>query len=481
MAFPVGLEGIHDYERNLREICDYALSHGIKSRKSINPLTCSKEDYNKFIAKCHEGFDLAQDMIVNQFLEIQGEKRNYGVELKDARRKKDKTTAYLCEANIVYLTNRELILRKVADAIAWQMWGLQRWNLRRLYLGKQMPYLDSANIDSIISATKEINKEPLSFGLIADITSFIQIGDILAVDRSKESAEIHLIEMKAGEMNLKVMEFLESFDKIQCPRIPYFFAQEHGKAALEQALRVTKQQMKAAQVMQIVKTGKGKDPYFDRDIVIPDEIFEEDDYDETLARLIEKCRINGAACDVVDDCLFLGVYDPSKYPRYLSDFTNYLYFNLTGIKRDPFMYSEEFYENELFLFLEKAYPIYDLRLSLTIPLSKPLFLRLLPKEDIFNIIFGKVIILLYLDYERLFERAKDKGIVGKWSTEEARKEHGVKDFYSKLGKRPMFEKEGKVNMMGDGSLSRIIDGTKPDSVLELVEHSLSRINWDKTP
>jgi len=478
MSFVLGLEGIQEFEEHVKKICDYAFAHAIQTFQSFTPETASCEKRNAFLAKCHEGFALAQEMIVDQLLVIQANIRDHTSQLKEAKRKRDKESVKWYETRIIHLTHRESVLRKVADAIAWQLWGLQRWNLRRLYIGKQQPHLDSSNINSIMDEVKKINKEPLSFGLITDITSFIQIGDILKVDRSSEPTKIYLIEMKEGVMNEKAMEFIQMFDKIQCPRIPYFFAQEHGKKALKQAIRITKQQMRAAQVQQFVKTGKGKDLYLNQEIMMPDEVFEEEDYDDILMELIESCKSNGRANGIVDECLFVGVYDPMMYPAYLADFVNNLYLALsrTSASNAPFERSEEIHIYETYQFLEKTYPIYDLRRSLTIPLSRPIFLRCLPEDAILNIIFGKMIVLLYLDYDQWFGRCKNFDMVGRWSTDADFGKYGAeKGVIQVLGRIPIFEKKGQIHIIGEGTLTRIIDGTRPDSIIEMYSKSFDHI------
>lgn len=482
MSFVLGLEGIQEFEEHVKKISEYAFGHAIGTFQFFNPETASDKERSDFLAKCHEGFALAQEMIVDQLLKIQANIREYTSQLKDAKRKRDKESAYRCEIKIIHLTHRESVLRKIADAIAWQLWGLQRWNLRRLYIGKQMPYLDSSNITSIMDEVKQINKEPLSFGLITDITSFIQIGDILKVDRASDPPKIYLIEMKEGVMNEKAMEFLQMSGKIQCPRIPYFFAQEHGKKALEQAIRIIKQQMRAAQVQQFVRTGKGKDLYLDKEITMPDEVFEEKGYDEILVELVESCKSNGKANGTVDECLFVGVYDPMIYPAYWADFTNSLYLNFrrTSARKTPFERSEEMHMYETYQFLEETYPIYDLRCTLTIPLSSPIFLRWLPENAILNIIFGKMTVLLYLDYDKWFSRCKNFDMVGRWSTdEELGKYKADKGAFRVLGRIPIFEKKGQTLIMGDGTLTRIIDGTRPDSIIEMTSKSLEHIITSK--
>jgi hypothetical protein len=478
MSFVIGIEEVQEFEDKTQKICDLAFAYAIRTFSSFNPTVASKKESNAFLAKCHEGFALAQEIIVEEVSRIQARIRQCTMQLKDARRKKNKEEVYQTQTGIIHQQNRELILRKIADAIAWQLFGMQRWNLRRLYLGKQMPYLDSSNIKSVMDAIKQINRKPLSFGLIADITSFIQVGDILAVNRSSESPQIQIIEVKEGKMNAKVMEFLQTFDKIRCPRIPYFFAQEHGKEALKQAIRVTAQQMRAAQVQQFVKTGKGRDPFLDKEILMPEGVFEEKNYDEVLVELIENCKSQGKAYGVVDECLFIGVFDPVIYPAYLADFVNNLLLDSIGkeVKRTPFERSEEAHMITTYEFLENAYPVYDLRLSLTIPLSMPIFLRYLPPKSMLDIIFGKMIVMLYLDYDKWFARSTNYGIVARWATDEETKADGSdKGIFKVLGRTPLFEKKGKIVIMGDGTFVRIIDGIRPDSILEITSQGLDHI------
>lgn len=71
MSFVFGIDGIQEFKADVRKICDYAFAYATKAFKSFNPETASKKEREAFLAKCHEGFALAQDMIVDQLLKIQ--------------------------------------------------------------------------------------------------------------------------------------------------------------------------------------------------------------------------------------------------------------------------------------------------------------------------------------------------------------------------------------------------------------------------
>jgi hypothetical protein len=482
MNLTLGLDGIQEFENTVKKICDFAFVYGFQSIPEFDPMTASAEEGKAFTKKCHEGFGNAQQLIIEEMLKIQTSIREHKVHLKAARSAKDMEQIHGFETTISYLQHRECILRKIADALAWQLFGLQRWNLKRLFLGKQMPQLDSSNIRSVLEAIKQINQDPLSFGLISDITSFVQVGDILAIDRSLDNPLVRIIELKEGKMNEKVMDFLQEFDKIKCLRIPYFFAQEHGKDALKQAKRITSQQIRGAQVQQFINTGKGKDIISGEEILMPEEIFEEKHYDEELIELIGKCKTEGRAIGLIDECLYVGVYDPTFYPAYLSDFINYLLLeskNKNG-NRKSFESSEEAHMIETFEFLEKVSPIYDLRLNLTTPSSRPMFLRFLPSESILNIIFGKMTILLCLDYNKWFARATKYRINGRWATEEEMKsQKNDRELLKIHDQIPVLEKNGTILFLGDGTLMQIIDGTTPDSILEVTSQGIDNITISK--
>src|SRR5690606_807424 len=92
--------------------------------------------------------------------------------------------------------------------IAWQLLQNQTHNARRLHIGQNSKkILENSNIDHAISISNKINEDPMSFALISDITGFVQIGDLLVLDKNG----LGIVELKEGKVNAKIQQFLREF------------------------------------------------------------------------------------------------------------------------------------------------------------------------------------------------------------------------------------------------------------------------------
>ncbi|GAH40061.1 unnamed protein product, partial [marine sediment metagenome] len=62
------------------------------------------------------------------------------------------------------------------------------------------------------------------------------------------------------------------------------------------------------------------------------------------------------------------------------------------------------------------------------------------------------------------------------ATDEEIKAYGKdKGTFQVRGRTPLFDKKGKRVIMGDGTVTRIIDGTRPDSILEITSAGMDHI------
>ena len=103
----------------------------------------------------------------------------------------------------------------------------------------------------------------------------------------------------------------------------------------------------------------------------------------------------------------------------------------------------------------------------------PPFLWPVENELIMDIVFRRKVMLLYLDFEKMFQLASSFGIKCEWAERKAETNWKPKDFFSQFGKRPLLTKCGRQLLMGDGTLARIIfNGVRPASVLRMLGESL---------
>ena len=139
----------------------------------------------KFLAACHKGMWEAQ-----------------------------KTVITLVQTNEGLTPSHEVLFRGIIDSIAWQLIGQQLCYARRLFKEHRQPDLRHCNLKSVvIAAENQINNNSGSMSLISDLTSFVQVGDLLTMS---STGKLGIVEVKEGEKNRAICEFMEFFLKHGC-------------------------------------------------------------------------------------------------------------------------------------------------------------------------------------------------------------------------------------------------------------------------
>ena len=192
---------------------EYAINNLDLDFKS-NPSTWKHEEIRQFQIFVHSGFRQAQDLILNEILKIQNLLKALKVELKSSRRKRETKKMESISIEIQKNEYQETILRSFIDFIAWQLLGQQYYRVRRFYDGRDKnnsrPTLATSNVESIINAIKYYHEQDeLNFALISDLTSFIDIGDILLL----QDNQVIPIELKEGKTNEEVFNFINEISK----------------------------------------------------------------------------------------------------------------------------------------------------------------------------------------------------------------------------------------------------------------------------
>ena len=374
---------------------------------------------NDFLSSAHKGMRNAQEKII--------------CILKD-----NKTTSYA----------EEILYRGISDTIAWQLIGLQICYARRFYKGHNQPNIHECNFDSVVLAAKQYNEErPNSISVISDLTSFIQVGDLLSCD---PETGLSICEVKTGKMNHKVANFMNFYLEHQCDRSLYYFAQQEGKPALKQLDRMMRQASRMAHVSTIMNKGIGTDPDTGEKIHIPEPYIMIDSWDEELCSTLEDSDKKGWAINVIDNCLFLGCYSKPEMIHAGHAVFNSWFDNCGGIDESP-----------------------RIRLidSMQIPLALPVFNLPIPDKFKFDILFGRKHVCLGLSIDNLLNECQKIGLSVRSATN---KEQGRLD---NTGNRP-YRHNGKGIFIGDGKneialmdgifLRSFFHGQKPVSFISQV-------------
>lgn len=467
------------FEDLLSELEDDFLRHGIKAVPLDRVISGGREELVAFISACHDGFRLGQPKLLQAIIDRQDRLQTLREGLRKARKSKDVAKRAAVELAMRGSEYEIAIFRKLADTVAWSICQGQHWITRRLYIGENQPYLRYSNFESTLEAAQEVSEsDSLAFALISDLTSFIQVGDLLAVfptegdqDEGRVGQRVAIIEVKEGSKNAEIRELLEFYYEQGCPRPLWGLAKQEGKKTAKQIKRMAKQDLRGARVQQVLNEEAGIDLLTGLPVRVAEEPIDLEDYDDELNDLHEKSKAEGDALLAIDDCLAIGVYDPTRVRDPYLAFAHDI-FHLAHPEEecpDP----EGMDLSDLYQALRPVFPIVDLIHGLDVPLAVPIFMRRLPMNLINDVLLRRVRILLYLDYESFMRLARQQGLVADWLTSKKVHSAEAKTVFT-IGKKGISFSDGEVSMtMGDGIPSRIYyDGVRPLSAVALIESYL---------
>lgn len=279
-----------EYER----VLERALSYGATNV----PLTGFRDkgiDWKapkKFIPACHRGWEKVQDRIIDLLQQISCDRS-------------------LDEEETLY---RQLLLRKIVDTIAYTMLGGKIYVMRRIAIHGTILPIDLKVIKETQRMANRNNHESrLTFSLIADLTTFIHVCDLLKIDFREGHRRLSLIELKDGRVNEMLLSQLERYalEDESLDRIKDDNNIETNHK--QQATRMLRQKIRLDQVHTILKDDRGIDPEVRIPInVVGDakgNMIEEENYGQFLAELIESSRKDryGVSSGMINYCLHLGI------------------------------------------------------------------------------------------------------------------------------------------------------------------------------
>ncbi len=428
-------DSIEEFENKIKRIYEYIFGYC--------PIRFLDENKNYFYQKVHEGFGLAQNHIIQEILEIESSKNKFKKELKEANKDRNKNLINKIRHCIVDLTYRECILRKLADSIAWHF--IQHHSTaRRLYIGKNPNPISHTNLESTWDFSKKINQCEMSFALLTDITSFIQISDMILVNiNSDDSISWDLIELKEGKVNWEIQKFIEKLgdeDADEDELLQFLNPKE-----IDQIERQFRQANRMIKAKSIINEGSGIDEA-GTFVKILDNPIELEIYMDNIENMLLDCENNGFSLDVIDNCLYIAAYS-MEIP----------------LRKAYEAFSSWMAE------LNVEYPIINFQSTFCCPLSDPIFNFNLKKEDVIDIALGKKLILACLDYDELINIGEEIGLVCEWEKKKesgsTANKYGILDYNNKILKVSL---EDRFFHLGDGWMVRIFyEFLKPTSALRV--------------
>ena len=187
-----------DFLESVKSVVGAALEYGVR----YVPITPARDkspfrDFRHqrdFFASCHRGYEKAQTRILELVRTLH-------------------SNPMLTDDEKLY---RELIYRRVVDAIAFTILRTESHVARRLELHDVPPNLDFTTMTAAKREVDRLNDESrLTFALLADLTTFIHVADVLRVDFRSGVPSVHLVELKSGRVNNLLLSQLEMYNQSQ--------------------------------------------------------------------------------------------------------------------------------------------------------------------------------------------------------------------------------------------------------------------------
>lgn len=346
--------------------------------------------------------------------------------------------------NVPLDVSETILFRGVADSIAWGIIGGQLCYARRLYRNQKQPDLAHSNFQSVVSAARAMReRDPGCMPLISDMTSFIQVGDLMCVSPTRRMT---IVEVKEGTHNKRVLDMVSFYQQSGCEKFREILTKNEQPRTVKQFERVMRQEARMEFIGDIIVKGFATDPDTGIAISIPEPFVIMESWDEALGELIEKARKNNWAYNVKGS-LFMGAYFGTECAR------GHLAFMMAlGLTGD----------------LEKDFHIISLADCMSHPLAPPIFSRPLEVDTMFDLIFGRLNVCVAVSVPALIHECEMAGLSARVAT---RKELGKArsigaDPVLFEGKGVMFSLDGKEMMLLEGIIFRaLFHGQRPASVI----------------
>lgn len=434
------------FEKITKDIFHLIAEYGIinKPLDFRNPDNITEKDKTEFLIQVHKGFRLGQNLIIQEILPLINELELLKQKEKQAKRDKDKDLLKKTSSEINLADYKIKILRHFADFIAWQVFKKDYYKARRFFSGdRNRPDLLNTNLESVIALVEQYHKDDdKNFALISDLTSFIDIGDILLVQDEK----IIIVECKQGQVQKKVNDFLDLASKKDFDVTKIDYSDKNDKF-FDQVERTLKQIEKGIKVTNFLKNEEGTDSFSDTKIKVLESTNPQEYYYEYLINLIEDSRKNNSTYGEIEGIIYVGIYRENKRPV-----SSHLFKGIV----------DHIYEKNI---------IVDYVSLIGMPLKEPMFFKPFGVDNIFDIMFGRIKIYLGINLDKLIELFNMKGIPAKWLS---RKEtHKILD-QQKRHKPFVFENRaleitvnGQKMTLGDSFLIYLLfDNITPTSYVE---------------
>ncbi|TYR31664.1 hypothetical protein FXV77_20695 [Sphingobacterium phlebotomi] len=387
------MEDTEQFESKLTKISDIAFYSANKRfderLHSLKIDELSIQDRLLYRRSILSGFKEAQKILVDEILIYQKKRINYKDRIREKQTLGDKSGVKDSQSKQKIIERRLFNLSHVADRIAVLMLDSQMHIARRLCLGERgKKELLHSNLKHSLEEANKINKSPDKFALIADITSFIQIGDLLVDD---PSIGLYITELKEGKVNERIREFINLTERkhgIPCGKFQLDFSDKEQR----QMDRMMRQDTRLRNIEKVVNEDHGIDEVTGLPLFIRTPATTPIYYDNRFVNMFKETREKGYSYRLIEDCIHIGMYEGEL-----------------GLRMAP---------GAIPIILKNRVSNYILidYMQITEVLSETIFAKPLPLEFLIRLMIGRARIILALEMDKLIEVFNNNGLASRWLT-----------------------------------------------------------------
>ncbi len=328
-----------------------------------------------------------------------------------------------------------VMYRTAMDSIAWQLLQKQLCFARRVYRDQVQPSVQHSNLRSVVTAANWMREQsPSSMPLLTDLTTFVQIGDIISLDPGKG---ISIVEVKEGKHNHKVLDLAHFYKHAECERFKGLIQKTESAATFKQFERVLRQMDRMEFAKNVLRSKLAHDPDSGQAIRIPEAYVPIAEWGEELNAVVAQSKERGWAIDVIDECLFIGCYSkpdmirmsPAAFLPWLDEFAG-----------------------------DEYSPVFRLIDCSWIPLALPLYLLPLPEESLMDLMFGRLHVCMGISLPGLVGECGKHGIEARPATKRERRiiSESRGNGVAFQGRPLVLQRDGRSMIVADGIFMRML-------------------------
>lgn len=392
------------------------------------------EEFLAFVARVHDGWKEAQRRIATLLTERLVRRSEVAKLEQQCRRLKDKVGQRAAQLQLQQLGLEIVILRRTLDVILWTIFAGEHSTLRRLFVQGGQHNLSAQNIADAMPTAEHFNNVPEVIALCTDMLSVVHVGDLLIANR--ETGEIRFAELKSGEKNFAIAAVAEFAVQSKCAYFEDLATAEFDETDKKHYTRVKRQAQRNETIVETIRNEGGSDPSTGAQVRIhpteePTEIWT----DVITACYEQLTETKSWAIDVVDGCLYVGVYSSQK---------------MAFVGFQAWMTREKC-ESQ----------IYNLTDSFFDPGTRPLGATLLPFQLREKVLRGEVLVIMCLDIVKMIKLANHMRpgymrLATRKETAKIQQKHPIGDFTFKGLLVKTNEGSGQSMFLGGGFRDRIL-------------------------